>query len=36
MQRMYGVIWPKSINSKTNQPFGLDFPVITIGDMVRA
>ena len=27
---------PSSLNSKTKKPFGLEFPVITIGDMVRA
>lgn len=27
---------PKEINSKTNKPYGLDFPVITIKDMVSA
>ena len=27
---------PKEINTKTNEPYGLDFPVITIADMVSA
>lgn len=27
---------PKSINPKTNEPYGLDFPLVTIQDMVNA
>ena len=27
---------PKEINKKTNEPYGLNFPVITIKDMVKA
>ena len=32
----YGSSGPSSVNSATGQPYGLGFPVVTIGDMVRA
>ncbi|MSP33874.1 MAG: homoserine O-acetyltransferase [Rickettsiales bacterium] len=31
-----GSFGPKSVNEKTNHPYGLDFPMVTIDDMVRA
>ncbi len=31
-----GSTGPSSINPETQRPFGLDFPLVTIGDMVRA
>ncbi len=31
-----GSFGPKSINKESNEPFGLNFPVITIRDMVKA
>jgi homoserine O-acetyltransferase len=31
-----GSFSPKEINPKTNQPYGLDFPTVTIADMVNA
>ena len=31
-----GSLGPKSINPETNEPYGLNFPVLTLGDMVRA
>ena len=31
-----GSAGPKEIDPKTNRPYGLEFPVITIADMVRA
>jgi homoserine O-acetyltransferase len=31
-----GSFGPKSVNAATGRPYGLDFPVVTIADMVRA
>ena len=31
-----GSLGPRNLNPQTQQPYGLDFPVITIKDMVRA
>jgi homoserine O-acetyltransferase len=32
----YGSSGPKSINPQSGKPYGLNFPLVTIGDMVRA
>ena len=32
----YGSTGPGSVDPKTAKPYGLSFPVVTIGDMVRA
>lgn len=31
----HGSTGPSSINPKTNKPYGIDFPVVTIGDMIK-
>src|SRR5690606_8565656 len=31
-----GTVGPLETNPETGQPYGLEFPVVTIGDMVRA